>query len=330
VADRLSPLVARLAVVLLLLAATVAQPAVAGAAPPDAGTASARVASAQRAADAADQRYFARLDDVEKLRSLTGQMEAAVADGERRAATLRKRVQATAARMYVGASAAPVALEEPRDVSELMRRSKLLSVVTGRDNDALRRLKSQNDDLDVQRSRLAALRDQAASALSELDTARRQADARLQSALRDRADVQARLAAQAARDAAAARAAKAATAPKGSPRARAIPVVAPPRAPAPPPVTAPPGGPAGSHHDDPFLVCVRNRESRGNYSVVNPSGPYYGAYQFLQSTWNITARHAGRLDLVGVVPSSASPSDQDDMAWSLYQWQGPGPWGGSC
>ena len=55
---------------------------------------------------------------------------------------------------------------------------------------------------------------------------------------------------------------------------------------------------------------------------MNPSGPYYGAYQFLASTWNITARHAGRLDLVGVIPSNASPADQDAMAWSLYQWQG--------
>ena len=33
---------------------------------------------------------------------------------------------------------------------------------------------------------------------------------------------------------------------------------------------------------------------------MNPSGPYLGAYQFLQSTWNVTASHAGRPDLVGV------------------------------
>ena len=84
------------------------------------------------------------------------------------------------------------------------------------------------------------------------------------------------------------------------------------------------------HHNDPFLVCIRHRESRGNYSVINPSGPWYGAYQFLSSTWNVTARHAGRLDLVGVLPSDASAYDQDEMAWSLYQWQGSGPWGGAC
>ena len=27
---------------------------------------------------------------------------------------------------------------------------------------------------------------------------------------------------------------------------------------------------------------------------------------------------------------SASPYDQDDVAWSLYQWRGSGPWGGMC
>ena len=83
-------------------------------------------------------------------------------------------------------------------------------------------------------------------------------------------------------------------------------------------------------HDDPFLSCVRARESGGNYSVVNPAGPYLGAYQFLQATWNGAANHAGRTDLVGVPPNLATPYDQDDLAWSLYQWQGAGPWGGGC
>jgi NAD(P)-dependent dehydrogenase (short-subunit alcohol dehydrogenase family) len=45
---------------------------------------------------------------------------------------------------------------------------------------------------------------------------------------------------------------------------------------------------------------------------------------------DVTAQHAGRLDLVGVIPSQASPGDQDAMAMALYQWQGAGPWGGSC
>jgi hypothetical protein len=55
-----------------------------------------------------------------------------------------------------------------------------------------------------------------------------------------------------------------------------------------------------------------------------------GAYQFLQSTWNGTANRAGRPELIGVPPHTASVYDQDDMAWALYSRSGSGPWGGTC
>jgi hypothetical protein len=55
-----------------------------------------------------------------------------------------------------------------------------------------------------------------------------------------------------------------------------------------------------------------------------------GAYQFLQYTWNSTANGAGRPELIGVPPHTASEYDQDDMAWALYQRAGNGPWGGRC
>ena len=74
-------------------------------------------------------------------------------------------------------------------------------------------------------------------------------------------------------------------------------------------------------------ACTRGRESGGNYAAFNPAGPYLGAYQFLQATWNAAANHAGRTDLIGVPPNAASPYDQDDVAWSLYQWPGQGPVG---
>jgi len=79
-----------------------------------------------------------------------------------------------------------------------------------------------------------------------------------------------------------------------------------------------------------FLACVRHRESRGNYSIVSSNGLWHGAYQFAVSSWNNTASHAGRGDLVGVLPSQASPADQDAMAMHLYHWQGKAPWGGYC
>jgi len=77
-----------------------------------------------------------------------------------------------------------------------------------------------------------------------------------------------------------------------------------------------------------FLECVKHRESRGNYSAVNPSSGAGGAYQFLQTTWNNTAAHIGRYDLVGVHPSQASPADQDLMANALLNWYGTSPWAG--
>jgi hypothetical protein len=77
-----------------------------------------------------------------------------------------------------------------------------------------------------------------------------------------------------------------------------------------------------------FLACVRQRESGGNYQAVGNG--YYGAYQFSISTWNATAQHAGRGDLVGVRPDHAAPADQDAMALVLLHWQGRAPWGGYC
>lgn len=82
-----------------------------------------------------------------------------------------------------------------------------------------------------------------------------------------------------------------------------------------------------------FLACTRAHESdsAGGYRAVSPSGMYRGAYQFSQSTWNATAaQYAGRPDLVGVDPASASPADQDAMAAALYAVAGNGPWEGRC
>jgi len=86
---------------------------------------------------------------------------------------------------------------------------------------------------------------------------------------------------------------------------------------------------AGSPSGDAFLACTRAHESSGNYSINTGNG-YYGAYQFLQSTWNSTAAAAGRPDLVGVSPADAAPGDQDQLALFLYHQQGAGPWGGRC
>lgn len=59
-------------------------------------------------------------------------------------------------------------------------------------------------------------------------------------------------------------------------------------------------------------------ESGGNPAAVNPAGPYYGLYQFLESTW----RAVGGVGL----PSQASPSEQTYRAQILYNRSGAGQW----
>jgi hypothetical protein len=87
---------------------------------------------------------------------------------------------------------------------------------------------------------------------------------------------------------------------------------------------------AGGASSGDFLECTKQRESHGNYDAVSGSGTYRGAYQFHPSTWDNTAEHAGRADLVGADPATAAPADQDAMAQELLSWQGTAPWGGRC
>ena len=72
-------------------------------------------------------------------------------------------------------------------------------------------------------------------------------------------------------------------------------------------------------------AALRNCESGGRYDVVDPSGLYHGAYQFLPSTWDGLARRFWP-ELVGVLPSQASPADQDKVAMKLFELDGAGPW----
>jgi hypothetical protein len=84
--------------------------------------------------------------------------------------------------------------------------------------------------------------------------------------------------------------------------------------------------------DDPFLLCTQGYESiyAGSYRAVGGGGVYFGAYQFDRVTWNSTARHLKRFDLVGVRPDFASPTDQDLLAYTLYKWQGASHWHYRC
>ncbi len=97
---------------------------------------------------------------------------------------------------------------------------------------------------------------------------------------------------------------------------------------APPPVAT--GGGGGGATSDPalppFLQCVVQAESGGNYGAVSPNGLYMGAFQFSQPTWNMAAQAAGLPGLVGVPPNLASKADQDTLAVVLYSLDGEQPW----
>jgi len=80
----------------------------------------------------------------------------------------------------------------------------------------------------------------------------------------------------------------------------------------------------------PFLQCVLQAESGGNYGAVSPGGTYMGGFQFSQATWNEAAELAGMPQLVNVPPNEATPAEQDDLAIALYQADGEQPWNDSC
>jgi hypothetical protein len=77
---------------------------------------------------------------------------------------------------------------------------------------------------------------------------------------------------------------------------------------------------------NPFLQCVVQAESGGNYQAVSPNGLYMGAFQFSQSTWNYAAQAAGLGSLVGVPPNRATKPEQDTVAVALYALDGDRPW----
>ena len=59
-------------------------------------------------------------------------------------------------------------------------------------------------------------------------------------------------------------------------------------------------------------------ESGGNPQAVNTAGPYYGLYQFLESTW----RSVGGTG----IPTQNSASEQTYRAQILYNRSGAGQW----
>jgi peptidoglycan hydrolase CwlO-like protein len=281
-------------------------------------------------ADALSSKYFAALDRVQSLDADITRNEQMVEGLVERAKEARANARARALVAYTSSGTQLATLVDGNDTLDAARRAHLIDRVNEHDQSVYTKLHAATHALHKQQRVLQETRQAQADAVAELKDEAAAIDAKLARAVQQEQAAQAvaALATQpAATQPAAATDTQTPAAAAAAPSTTTTTQPAP-SAPAPPAYSGSPG--VSPHHDDPFLSCVRQRESGGNYSAVNPAGPYLGAYQFLQATWNLTASHAGRSDLVGVPPNTASPYDQDEMAWALYQWQGTGPWGGGC
>jgi hypothetical protein len=197
-------------------------------------------------------------------------------------------------------------------------------------------LHTDQDGLRAQRGMLEQLeaRDQATTSQeATLTNAARQTEVQLAS---KQSEIQGKLAIavaqqQAAQAAAAAAAVRAAQA-KPAPAAAPLPNSQPPRttSSAGPQTTTASTSSSGDPSLPPFLQCVLQVESGGNYNAVSPGGTYMGGFQFSQSTWNEAAALAGMPQLINVPPNEATPAEQDDLAIALYDADGQQPWDDSC
>ena len=305
--------VGAIAVASAVLVTGTTDPAGAQSTPPADSTVTALRAEAEQAAD----EYFDALARSEELEQSIAALEGRLPELAAERRTLRIQAEARAVAAYKRAGSQLNIVFSSGDALTAARRVTWLGQLNARDNTVFAQLTVATDALETQRTELRTAQAAQQEALTALATRGRDIDAKLQAA-EDRArELAAQQAAQAAQQAA----------PAALPR---------PVNPGPGPGGAPPGPPPdyvptpGEHprHNDAFLVCTRARE--GSYTSYNPAGPYMGAYQFHQTTWNSAATRAGRSELTGVPPHTASPYDQDDVAWALYQWQGSRPWGGGC
>ena len=271
-------------------------------------------------ADHAAQAYFDALARAKQLDAHIADLEDRLPELQRRQRRLRRLAEDRAVAAYIRAGVQLSTLLDADGALNAARRRLWIDRLNAHDNDAFTDLAEASTELEGQRKELRDARSAHEALLADLDAAGRDIDAKLQAAVGRKTQLEAEAAA-------AATAATAPTTPDSVSATDGGAARAPVEVPtAPPPGYVPTPG-VHPHHDDPFLTCTRTRESSGNYKAVNPAGPYMGAYQFLQATWNGGANHAGRTDLIGVPPHTASEYDQDDVAWAVYQWQGTGPWG---
>jgi hypothetical protein len=299
---------------------------VVGMPPAGADDPSARLDSLRARVDDVADRYFDAQADLDLLDDELAMLERQIADAQTRTAHLREVATQRAIEVYK-ANDASIENVLADDALDSARRVELIDRANAGTEEAFRALDAASSDLEQRRKELEARRHEQTEVLERLTAEQAALEALLADARAAFAASTSTTATSNSSDPTTATAGTNAPATTG----RESPTTGAPETPGDPaPVAAPPGpGGVHLHHDDPFLVCTRQRESHGDYGAVSPAG-YYGAYQFSLTTWDATAAHAARGELIGVVPSTASAWDQDDLAWALYQWQGKRPWGNRC
>lgn len=284
------------------------------------------VESARQAVDKVAERWFAAQAEAGRIDAEIAQIEQRLAALEQRSQTVGEAARDRAVDIYKGSKTSFVTVLGSEDALESLRRVELIDRANAGSGELFDELEEVSAELEEKRAALSAKRVEHDELLATIDTERNDLEATLAAATEAHRRAEAAATTAGTRDGGPSRAAPASTAGTSAPSAGDSGDSG-----APEQTTPAPPAPAGVHpqHDHPFLACTRARESGGNYAAVNPAG-YYGAYQFAQLTWDSTANHAGRGDLIGVRPSRASAYDQDDLALTLYNWQGNGPWGGRC
>lgn len=299
--------------------------------------------------EAARQQYSVLTADAASAVASVAHVELEIAadQGRLTVATLAVRHQALTEYMDAGTVATGSdALLFAGNATSQQDRAEYETVAAGSITTALDRLRTAQGVLAGNEAALRRGEQRVESAVAHQATVLAQATAYERQLAASQAEVTGQLAVAVAQQAAAQRAA-AAAAIRAAEIAAVHAVSAPPRAPAatsaaqapqssPSPATpstpaaASGGGAVSDPALNPFLRCVVQAESGGNYGAVSPNGVYRGAFQFSQATWNAAALAAGLPALVGVPPNLASKADQDTLAVALYAMDGEQPWVDSC
>jgi peptidoglycan hydrolase CwlO-like protein len=248
----------------------------------------------------------------------------------------RQVLETDAVSAYINSDSQPdgtQALFEGNNQSAAFARSQYEQVANGDMTLAVDALHTDENELRAQQATLEQqeAQDQATTnQQAALDNAANQTEAELAS---KQSEITGQLAVAVARQQAAQAAAAAAAVRAAQPKAAAAVVTARAPSPASAASAAPQGSAAPTSGDPtlpPFLQCVLQVESGGNYAAVSPGGTYMGGFQFSQPTWNEAAQLAGMPQLINVPPNDATPAQQDDVAIALYDADGQQPWNDSC